>query len=166
MWTGCGAARNQDGALDWWRKIIEPRVTQSRGLHVTSRSIYTKALSCLANAYYERSEISASELQIDDLYRAGKLAAACASKGFVAPVVLVIANRIDKLGLRNQVDNQFPKVHVARFGALEPLWEVFDRRTAELNERDEKENFGMREIKMDDGGGELGMRAGGEDRVT
>ena len=35
-----------------------------------------------------------------------------------------------------------------------------------LNERDEKENFGMREIKMDDGGGELGMRAGGEDRVT
>jgi hypothetical protein len=140
MWTGCGSAKDQSGALEWWERIANP--THSAHPSVP-RPIQAKALSCLAHAYEERSNLPDSTLQIDDLYRAGRLADACASLGLVTPSVLWIAGRVQRVGLRRQSDCKFRGVDTARFEKLDFLWEVADARAAELDAEHR-----MRDVKV------------------
>jgi hypothetical protein len=95
------------------------------------RFVQTKALSCLALVYREHARISEKAIQIDDLYRAGGLADASASFGFVSPNVLSIARDIERHGFRRQEDCKFPEVNTTRFEKLENLWEIYDTFTAE-----------------------------------
>jgi hypothetical protein len=129
MWTGCGATKDEEGALDWWRKITDS--THPSYISSASRPIRTKALSCLANAFLERSNLDPTTLQIDDLYRAGTHADACASYGLITPIVLSIGNRIETLGLRRQADCRY-RTDTTRFEMLEFLWAAIEARNAEI----------------------------------
>jgi hypothetical protein len=136
MWTGCGSVKNEDGALDFWSKIADP--THPSYVTTASRPVRTKALSCMANAYLDRSDVDKDTLQIDDLYRAAKLADASASYGFVAPIVLSVAIRIETLGLRRQADCRYRRTSTKRFEILEFLWAALDARSAEIRAEDQK----------------------------
>jgi hypothetical protein len=136
MWTGCGATKDEDGALDWWKKITDP--THPEYVSSASRPMRTKALSCMANAYLERSNIDKETLQIDDLYRAGELADACASYGLITPIVLFIGTRIETVGLRRQADCRFRGTDTTRFEMLEFLWAALEARNAEIQAEKQK----------------------------
>jgi hypothetical protein len=92
MWRGCDVEQDREGAMIWWGIIHTP----------IARHIRTKALSCLASAFLERSDMESGgvALQIDDVYRAGKLADMAAELSFVSPSMLGIAARIEQVGLR------------------------------------------------------------------
>jgi hypothetical protein len=135
MWTGCGAEQDEDGAMIWWGKIAD--ATHPEGPSHVSRHIQTRALSCLASAFRERSNMDHNALQIDHLYRAGKLADMAAALGFVSPNILGIAGRIEEVGLRRQADCRF-NVDTTRYGELEFLWSAFEAHRARMNSKDQQ----------------------------
>ena len=102
MWTGCSVEQDKDGAIVWWGRIGDP-MHPERPPYV-SRHIQARALSCAASAFCERSNLDNNALQIDHLYRAGRLADMAASLGFVGPNILGTADRIEEVGLRRQAD--------------------------------------------------------------
>jgi hypothetical protein len=120
-YIGCGADQDKDNAADWWQRIADP--THPDSPPFVPRSIQTKALSCLALEFHEHARISEKAIQIDDLYRAGGLADASASFGFVSPNVLSIAGDIEARLLEGL---QFPEVDTTRHEKLENLWEIYD----------------------------------------
>ena len=136
MYTGCGASQDRDGALDWWHRISDP--THPNFMMSASRSLKAKALSCLASVYFDKSYLPDQTLQIDDLYRAARLANGSASFGLISPVVLAIGARIEKIGLRRQADCHFEGVDTSRFETLEFLWKVADARAEEMNKKRQK----------------------------
>ena len=117
MYTGCRASQDKDGALDWWRRISDP--TNPNFVDSVSRPLKAKALSCLANAYFEKSFLPNDTLQVDDLYRAAQLANASASLGLVSPIVLTIAFRIEQIGFRQKDDCHFKGVNISLGFSLE-----------------------------------------------
>jgi hypothetical protein len=131
MWTGCGAARDIEGAFGWWERLSDA----SHALHPASvpRPVQAKALCCLANAFFERSDLPDDTRQIDDLYRAARLADECASLGLIAPFVLYAAKRLEAFGLRRQADCRYRGVDTTRFERLEFLWEAWEAREAEFS---------------------------------
>jgi hypothetical protein len=134
MWTGCGAAKDQDGALDWWLRLADP--THPNYLTIVPRPIQAKALACLANAYLERCDLPESTLQIDDFRRASQLADACASFGLVTPIVLMVANKIERIGLRRQAECKFRDLDTTPFEQLEFLWRAADACSSEVAAED------------------------------
>ena len=138
MHTGCGASQDKDAALDWWRRISDP--TNPNFVRSASRLLKARALSCLSSAYFDKSFLPDETLQIDDLYRAAQLANASASLGLVSPVVLAIAGRVEKVGLRRQADCHFEGIDTSRFEILEFLWKVADARTEEMDKKHQKRN--------------------------
>jgi hypothetical protein len=133
MWTGCSAQQDRDGAMIWWGKIADPNHPE-RPPYV-SGDIQMRALSCLASAFLERSNMGPGAVQIDHLYRAGKLADMAASLGFVSPSMLGIAARIEDAGFRRQADCRFV-VDITRYAELDFLWNAFDAHRARIGLND------------------------------
>lgn len=99
-----------------------------------SRSIRARACALLANANFEDriDKDSPDTWNVDALYRAGMYADRCAALGFTPPIVLLVAKITEKAGFRREEDNRFPQFSTERFARLEHLWEVFERRNAEV----------------------------------
>ena len=133
MWTGCGIEQDQDRAMIWWGRIGDP-AHPDRPPYV-SRHIQTRALACLASACLERSVMGPNAVQIDHLYRAGKLADMAASLGYVSPNILGVAGRIEELGCRNQADCKF-NTDTTRYQQLEFLWRAYDTYRAKRNSKE------------------------------
>jgi hypothetical protein len=118
----------------WWGKIADP-LHPERPPYV-SRHIQTRALSCLASACRERSYMGRDALQIDHLYRAGKLADMAGALGFMSPNMLGIAGRIEEVGLRRQADCRFEGVDTTRYEKLDFLWRAYDAHRARISSKD------------------------------
>jgi hypothetical protein len=138
MWSGCEVEQDKEGAMIWWGKIGGPG-NPDRPSYV-SRHIQTKALSCLASAFLERSDMKSdgAALQLDDIYRAGKLADTAAGLGFVSPSMLGVAARIEQVGLRRQADCKFEGIKTTRYEELEFLWKAFEAHQARKNSKNQK----------------------------
>ena len=90
---------------------------------------------------YTESEARRGVLDIEAAYRAMEYANRCAGLGFVPPVVLRVAERMEFLGLRNPAQSLVrlpPKVNVALFAQLESLWEAWNNRKEEIAREKEK----------------------------
>jgi hypothetical protein len=138
MWSGCGIEQDKDGAMAWWGKIVDPPRSEQSS-HV-SRRTQTRALSCLAVAFLERSRVGQDGIQIDHLYRAGKLADMAASLGFVSPSMLGVAQRIEQTGFRRQADCRIKGVDTTRYEELNFLWEAFEAHRARLRAKDQQQD--------------------------
>jgi hypothetical protein len=72
---------------------------------------------------------------IDAVFRGAVWADLAAELGFVPPVVLSIAQIVERLGFRRQ--EEYPLGYaVDRFVALKELWRVFDTRKAEVEKHE------------------------------
>lgn len=79
---------------------------------------------------------------IDSVYRAAQAADTAVSLGFVSPIVIKVADYIQRIGFRRQSDCKWEGHSTARFEQLADLWRVYDKRVAEVERqeaaRDEK----------------------------
>ena len=119
----------------WWGKIVDPIHPDHPS--TTSRHIQTRALSCLASAFLERSNMDHNAVQIDHLYRAGKFADMAATLGFVSPTMLGIAGRIEEVGLRKQADCKFKGVDTTRYANLDFLWSAYEVHQAGISSKNQ-----------------------------
>lgn len=102
-------------------------------------SLRARAYSSLARGWLDLAQENSPEtLNIAYLKDAGDSANAAVALGLISPVTLMVAWRIESLGLRRPEDNKFPEHSTEPFERLTDLWEALDAREAEMAEEDLK----------------------------
>lgn len=108
------------------------QITDDSNPRDLSRSRRARGFTIMAHMCFEEGfSEDRRTMNIDAVHRAAVLADAAASLGFVAPVVLRIADVIEKTGFRRQ-ETCPPEHTVDRFLELKDLWRVYDKRKAEM----------------------------------
>lgn len=108
-----------------------------------SRSRRARGFAIMAHMCFEEGFTpDRGTMNIDAVHRGAVLADVAAKLGFVAPIVLRIADVVERTGFRRP-ETCPPGHSAARFAELTDLWRVFDRRKAELEHRD-----GARDAKV------------------
>ncbi|EKM60149.1 uncharacterized protein PHACADRAFT_192548 [Phanerochaete carnosa HHB-10118-sp] len=130
--TGCGAAKDYDQAL-----VFLMQITDDPSPLNLSRSRRARGFAIMAHMCFEEGlPEDRRMMNIDAVHRGAVLADVAASLGFVAPVVLQIADIIEKTGFRHQ--ETCPPGHtVDRFLELKDLWRVYGKRKAEMEQKDD-----------------------------
>ncbi|KDQ58271.1 hypothetical protein JAAARDRAFT_193688 [Jaapia argillacea MUCL 33604] len=137
LFVGYGAPKDQDTALEYWRRIVDP--THPRYLSAgVSRSSRARAHCCISRYWFDRRIVGRDEWNIVSLYRAALNADLAASLGLIFPNVLFVAKIIESSGFRRPEDNRFPQHSTKRFERLETLWAVADQRKRELEEENRR----------------------------
>lgn len=130
-WTGYGAPKNRDSALERWACLVSSEPDAPRG-------IKARAHSCLAAGWFERATEDNKRWNIDSLYRAGNNANESISLGLISPGALRAGFSIETQGFRRHEDNRFPGLNTDRFERLTELWEAIDARKEEVNKASAK----------------------------
>ncbi|EJD36499.1 hypothetical protein AURDEDRAFT_174458 [Auricularia subglabra TFB-10046 SS5] len=133
--TGCGAAKDVDGALElllFVAPILPDELPQQRR---APRGVEARANSVLSAAWMDiATREMPKHMDMDALRRAAKFANSAAALGFVPPVVLFVAKRLAELGARSAAEweARLGVPYDSRYGEFEHMWEAFDRRVEEM----------------------------------
>jgi len=128
-YAGCGAKKDISSAIDMWRRISDPLHPQFFSPDRIPRKIRARALSCLANAHWDKRIVDDGEAwNIDTVFRAASCADACASYGLVTPTVLLIGQMVQRI----LAEDIAPGWDHSRFLDLEFLNEALDIREREV----------------------------------
>ena len=122
-YTGVGATKSTDTALELCGRLSESKY---------SRSTRARGVAIIAHIYYEeRGQQKPGSVNIDAVYRGAIFANKAAALGFVPPIVLSIADMVERVGFR-RVETCPPGHSVDRFVALEDLWRAYERRKEQV----------------------------------
>lgn len=133
MYAGCWAPKDEIGAAYFWMRLVDSSIPGY--IPNVSRSIRARAYSCLAKLYQDHLVVDGNGWDIAALYRAGKAADECAALGLLTAIVINVGDTIEMVGFRRKEDSKFPEWDTTRFEELTNLWEMYDRRNAEVKKR-------------------------------
>lgn len=138
--TGVGARKDPVIAFQYIDKLLHPRPPLQ-----VAPSDRAHGLALLAHLFYEDSRSQGpNTLNTDALSRAAIPANQAASMGFVCPIILQIAQMIERTGFRNPA-NIPPDRTSNPFQELPDLWRVWDMRVAEIAGKDEERDEKVRQ---------------------
>ncbi|KAI0790531.1 hypothetical protein C8Q75DRAFT_891407 [Abortiporus biennis] len=129
LYVGCGIPKDVDKALDWWTMFILPNhpsyITQAPA------NLRARALSCAANAYWEKRIIEEQLWNIDSMWRSANCADACIALGLTTDATLHIAFDLKRFF------ESVPDADQSRFEAFTDLWDAMRRKEEESKEEQE-----------------------------
>lgn len=132
--TGCGAIKDVDEAIDLLEFLV-PISPEVPHVNPAPRSVEARANSVLASAWMDiATRGTASQIDLESLHRAALFANNAAALGFVPPIVLVVAKRLEDFGARSAADweKRVGIPYDPKYARFEYLWEAFDRRVEEM----------------------------------
>ncbi|TCD68861.1 hypothetical protein EIP91_009575 [Steccherinum ochraceum] len=130
LWSGCSLDKDEDRAIECWMSIAQEKHQSG---FIVPRRIRAHALSCLANAYWERSATMSNcswSFEPESVYRATAFANESASLGFVSVRILDVGEQVrDWLRV---AQHQIPDAVRTLYMQLGYLWAALKRYSWEL----------------------------------